>query len=300
MPGRMARQRDAEERGQRPRAEALRRLLDAPVEPGEARADQPHRPRDHDEDVAGHERGDRAQDREPRGDRGLHVEDVERGAEHDAGHHERQQEQVPERLPPAEPVARQAQRRRHAPAQADEHGRHRDLQAQPEPVHEARALRDREEPLEAVALGRKRRDRLTEEGEPHHEHQRQQDQAERCRGGGVQGEASERATVHLGPCLTPCPPALLPRSARPHPPAPSRSRPHIQVLNCSICRISRPDPGAPRPAVGPRGLWYTSRACPRWHRSIPPSAPGSNGDSPWARPSPRRRAGPPSPPATTP
>ena len=124
----------------------------------------------------------------------------------------------------------------------------RDLQAQPESVDESRVLGDREEPLEAVALRREGRNRLPEEREPRDEDERQQDEAERRRGGGVQRDASQRATVHLGPCLTPCPPALLPRSA----------------------------PTGPRRR---RGLWYTSRACPRWHRSIPPCAPGSSGAS---------------------
>ena len=77
--------------------------------------------------------------------------------------------------------------------QTDEHGGDGDLQAEPEPVDESRVVGDRQEPLEAVALGRERRDGLLEEGEPDDEDKRQQDEAERAAGGGGQRPASERA-----------------------------------------------------------------------------------------------------------
>ena len=94
-----------------------------------------------------------------------------------------------------ETVAREAQRGRHADRETDERRDDRDLQAEPESVDESRILGDREEPLEAVALRRKRRDRLLEEREPRDEDERQQDERERHAGHAGQRPAAQRPFV---------------------------------------------------------------------------------------------------------
>ena len=128
-------------------------------------------------------------------DRRLDMEHVERGAEHDAGNDERQQQQVAERLPAPEAVAREAQRRRDADRHTDDRRHDGDLQAQHESVDEFRIVGDREEPFEAVALRRERRNRLQEEGEPRDEDERQQDEAERDAGHAGQRPAPQRPFV---------------------------------------------------------------------------------------------------------
>jgi len=122
----------------------------------------------------------------------LDVEHVERRAEDDSRHDERQQQQAVQPLPPREPEPRDAQCRRHAKHQTREHGEHRDLQAQHEPRDELRVAPDRLEPLQAVALGGEGWNLLLEERQPRYEHQRQEHEDQGTAGDTVERPAAER------------------------------------------------------------------------------------------------------------
>ena len=123
---------------------------------------------------------------------GLDMEDVHRGAQHDARHDQRHQQQVGERRAQAEAEARHAERGRHAQRQADQGREHADLEAEREAVDELALVEDGREPAQAVALGREGRDLLPEEGEPDHEDQRRQDVEQRDRRRAVQRPAAAR------------------------------------------------------------------------------------------------------------
>ena len=71
-----------------------RRLLDRAVEAHQARGDQPHRPRNRDDDVGEDEAGQRGDERQPRQDLRLDLEHVDRRARHHARDDERRQQQA--------------------------------------------------------------------------------------------------------------------------------------------------------------------------------------------------------------
>ena len=92
---------------------------------------------------------------------------------------------------PAKRRRRDREARRHRERKPDQGRGDPDLEGEEEAADEALVVEHGAEPAQRVALGRKRGDLLTEEGEPSDEHERQQDEAERQRCGGPEREAAD-------------------------------------------------------------------------------------------------------------
>src|SRR5919197_132622 len=119
----------------------------------------------------------RTEDRQPslRGDLQLDVRDIKRRAKHDAGDHQRKQEQADQEFSAGESESPDAEGSGHSHGQSDRGRQDPQLQAQQESVYEARVADPSRIPAQGIPLRRVGGNLLPIERQPDHHQERRED-----------------------------------------------------------------------------------------------------------------------------